>query len=302
MKKITVFLSLVFFILPLSASITIRSDIDENLHARLENAVVDAVGDRNFPDIVIEDVVSEGDYVRFTAVVGDRSFSFISPSDMLEEEIASLFFYEESLFSDGERLDYIYGSSFSSVTLEQAHTGENYRVYGASGKTEALMKVTSIHGEAVVFTPYYSSHPLPGMKIGRISDISLLLKFFSGMKFTSYGLSFAASSSKYLYPLSPLLEVSLMRSGNAFHALLHAGLSAEFCFSSVWPDVPVLRNLRLTGSAGAGGRCSQEGDFSLSSMFSLDLTLSVSRFVSVSVGLAGYNGENCVSLSVGGKL
>ena len=287
--------------MPLSASLTITDDVSPELGERLERAVEKAVGDRNSLDISITDITESDGTLSFEVSWNDRSVNITVGEEYLEDELESLFYYEDALFEEGERLDYIYRSSFSSVTLTGARLGQNYRVTGESGKTEALLTVSSVYDNAVVFTPVFLSSPLPGMKIERAGDFSLKLGAFSNFSFTSFGASLSAYYSSLVYPVIPLLEVSVMNAGRTVSARALLGIRCDFHLSSVWSDIPVVKNLSLGGEALLGFAVKGK-KAALSTSFSFDVTYTFSRIFSVSAGLKNYDGTNCISLSLGGRL
>ncbi len=287
--------------MPLSATLTLPEDISSELGERLGKAVEKAVGDRNSLDITITDVSESDGVVNATFGWNEKSVDITVPVEYLEDELESLFYYEDALFEEGERLDYIYFSSFSSVTLLNAKRGQNYRVIGESGKTEALLRVSSVYDNAVVFTPVYLSSPLPGMKIERASDFSLKAGAFSDLSFSSPGAFISAYYSSLVYPVIPLLEVSAVKAGKTMTARALLGLRCDFHLSSVWSDIPVVKNLSLGGEASLGVALNGRKT-ALSTSFSFDLTYAFSRIFSVSGGLKNYDGTNYISLSLGGRL
>ncbi len=287
--------------MPLSATLTLPEDISSELGERLGKAVEKAVGDRNSLDITITDVSESDGVVNATFGWNEKSVDITVPVEYLEDELESLFYYEDALFEEGERLDYIYFSSFSSVTLLNAKRGQNYRVIGESGKTEALLRVSSVYDNAVVFTPVYLSSPLPGMKIERVSDFSLKAGAFSDLSFSSPGAFISAYYSSLVYPVIPLLEVSAVKAGKTMTARALLGLRCDFHLSSVWSDIPVVKNLSLGGEASLGVALNGRKT-ALSTSFSFDLTYAFSRIFSVSGGLKNYDGTNYISLSIGGRL
>ena len=287
--------------MPLSASLIMPEGVSPELGERLERAVEKAVGNRNSLDITITDLSESDGVISATLGWNDRSVNITVGEEYLEDELESLFYYEDALFEDGGRLDYIYRSSFSSVTLSGARLGQNYRVLGESGKTEALLRVSSVYDNAVVFTPVFLSSPLPGMKIERASDFSLKLGAFSNLSFSSFGASLSAYYSSLIYPVIPLLEVSVMKEGKTMAARALLGIRCDFHLSSVWSDIPAVKNFSLGGEALLGVAVKGKRA-ALSTSFSFDVTYSFSRIFSLSAGLKNYDGTNYLSLSLGGRL
>lgn len=299
-KKLIAFVSLFIFSFSLFASVSFSSDVSDELCSMIEEYTRNAVGDRKELDIVYSDITEEDGTISLTVSFADKTVRIETLIENLDDEIDSLFFYEENLYEDGAVLDYIYKDSFSSVSLSGARPGQNYRVSGTSGKSEGLLRVESVYDEAVSLRPYYLSSPLPGMKLERISDLSLSLKLFSNLRFTSYGGSISLDYSSLIYPLIPFMKFSLVRySGlNFYYALL--GLRAEFNLASVWADIPVVRNFSFSGEFSLGAEYRYK--LSWAAQYGLDCTYMFNRVFSLSVGVVNYGRVNYISLSFGGKL
>lgn len=301
MKRIKVLLLVCFTLLPLFSSVTISGEISSSLNESLLSYVEKAVGNRKELDVVIENVNEEEDSLSFTVSYDGKIREINTKREYLKEDIASLFYYEESLFEEGERLDYIYNNSFSSVTALKARRGSNWAVIGSSGKTEALLRASEVYDEAIVMRPYFLSNPLPGMKIKRINDFSLSLKAFSTLTFLRYGASLSLSYSSICYPLIPFMQVAAVRSVSgvfSYYALL--GVSASFSLSSLWPDIPVIKNLSIKGEVALGALYSTS--LSYSAEWGIDCSYTFSRIFSLSLGLVNYSGVNYYSLTLGAKL
>ncbi len=285
--------------IPLFSSVVFSSDIPDDVRNRLEKAIAEALGDRKETEVTVEGYSSADDVLSFTLSYSGKIVNVVTPPGYLEDEIKAVFYYDETLFSEGERLDYIYRSSFSSVTLPGAKRGQNYALRGESGKTEALFTVDRVYEDAVTLKPYFLSSPLPGMKLERINDFSLSLRALSSFTFRSFGSSLSLYYSTFCYPVTPFVSIAVIRDGKmAYH--IDAGLSASFSLSSVWPAVPVVKNLSVEGEFGLGAEYS--GSFGLSSEYGLTINWTFSRVFSVAVGITGYSGNNYLSLTVGGKL
>lgn len=301
MKRITAFLLISFILLPLFSSVTIEGEISSDLKDRLVSYVEKAIGDRREIDVVISEVVKGEDELTFTVSYNDVTKEIKTREEYLEEDILSLFYYEESLFEEGERLDYIYKNSFSSVTATKARKGSNWVVIGSSGKSEALLRTTEVYEDVIVMRPYFLSSPLPGMKIKRINDSSLSLKAFSTLTFLRYGASLSLSYSSICYPFIPFIQVAAVRNTSgvfSYYALI--GVSASFALSSVWPDIPVIRNLSFKGEAALGALYSTS--LSYGAEWGFECTYTFTRVLSLSLGLVNYSGVNYFSLALGGKL
>lgn len=301
MKRIISLLLICFILFPLFSSVTIAGGVSTALEEELVSYVEKAVGNRMEPSVVISDVREDEDGLSFTISYNGKTKELKTERQYLEEDIHSLFYYEESLFEEGERLDYIYNNTFSSITALKAGRGSNWAVIGFSGKTEALVMATEVYDDAIVMRPYYLSNPLPGMKMKRINDFSLSLRTFSTLTFLRYGASLSLSYSTICYPLIPFIQVAAVRNAGgvfSYYALL--GASASFSFSSVWPEKRVIRNMSIKGEVALGALYSTSLTYGVE--WGLDVTYTFSRIFSLSFGLVNYSGVNYYSLSLGGKL
>ena len=301
MKRITALLLICFMVLPLFSSVVIEGEVSEDLREKLTLCVEKALGDRKELETVISNVREEDRALSFTVSYDGKSKEIETEREYLDEDMKSLFYYEESLFEDGERVDYIYNNSFSSVTAGKARKGTNWAVIGTSGKTEALLRTTEVYDGVIVMRPYFLSSPLPGMRVKKINDFSLSLKAFSTLTLKNYGASLSLSVTSVSYPIIPFIQVAVLRNASgvfSYYALL--GINASFYLSSVWPDIPLIRNLSLSAEASLGGIYSTS--FSWGAEWAFDCTYTFSRIFSLSLGLVNYSGENYFSLTLGGKL
>lgn len=301
MKKVVLFLILFIVAIPLFSSVSYDDSVTEELRARIDSAMAKAIGDRREPDISVSGLSVDEGILTCSISYDGKTAAFISSLEYLEDEIESLFFYEESLFEEGERLDYVYKKSYSSTTLLNAGRGENYRLKGFSGKTKALFRVDEVYDDAVLLKPYFlSSSVLPGMKLEKINSLSLSLRMFSTLKVDKAGLSLSLSSSSLLYPVSSLVEAAVIKERSGYSIFLLIGIGGEFNFSSYFPTVPVLRNTSLKGEASIGVK--YKGNPALSAGASVDLVYTFSRIMSLSLGIVNYDGTYYYSLTLGGKL
>ncbi len=301
MKRITALLLICFMVLPLFSSVTIEGEVSADLSEKLTSCTEKALGDRRELDVVISDVREDDDAISFTVSYDGKSKEIETEREYLEKDIKSLFYYEESLFEDDARLDYIYNNSFSSITVGKAGRGTNWAVIGTSGKTEALLRTTEVYDGVIVMRPYFLSSPLPGMRMKRINDFSLSLKAFSTLTLKRFGASLSLSLSSVCYPLIPFIQAAVLRDAYgvfSYYALL--GISASFNLSSVWPDIPLIRNISFSGEVAFGGVYSTS--LTYGAEWAFDCTYTFSRIFSISLGLVNYSGVNYYSLSLGGKL
>lgn len=293
---------MLILIMPLSASLTFPEDISPELRQRLEKALDKAVGDRNALDITLSGVKEESGVIRMNVSWSGRSEDIAVPAEYIEDELESLFYYEDELFEEGERLDYIYSTSFSSTTLSSASRGQNYCVVGESGRSEALLIVSSVYDNGVIFTPVYLSSPLPGMRIERVNDFTLRLRVFSDFSFSSIGSSLSVYYSSIIYPVIPFLEASVITTGGKdVSSGAFLGFRCDFALSSVWSDVPVVKNLSLSGEASIGAAVNGM-KIALSASYAFETTYTFSRIFSLSLGLRNYDGTNYLCVALGGKL
>lgn len=299
MKKILLFLAVFILAVPLFSSVTFSGDVDENVRERFTGAVEKAIGERKERAVTVSDYREEDGVIYCTLSFSGKSIDFVSPEEYFESNIDSVFYYEESLYEDGEILDYIYKGTFSSISLLQPKRGENYVVRTASGKAGALLLVESVYDNGVMLSPLYLSTVLPGMKMERVNDFSLSFNGFTDKTLRSYGASISLSYSSLCYPLEPFFEVAWIGGKNsAYYALL--GFSSTFSLGSVWPGIPVIRNIRVTGDAAVGAAYSSS--LKLSGKYGISLSYAFTRYFSLAVSLLNYGGNFYYSLGAFVKL
>lgn len=298
-KKLLYLLVLLILALPLFSSVTFSPEVDEETALYVTSLLDKAVGDRGDVEIVVSDYREEEGAIRCTFSFFDKTVDFVSSKEYLEDDIDSLFYYEEGLFEEGERLDYIYRDTFSSVSLLNAKRGQNYVVRSASGKIKALLEVDRVYDSAVLLQPRFLSSPLPGMKMEKINDFSISLKGFTNKTFRSYGVSLSLSYSSLCYPLIPFVEAAYIRgTSNTFYGL--AGLSGFFSLGSVWPDAAVIRNIGITGEFALGAQYASS--LKLSGKYGISLSYTFGRYLSIALSLLNYGGSNYYSLGAFVKL
>lgn len=299
MKKILLFLALFILSIPLFSSVTFTEEVGDDVRLLFETEINKAVGERKEPIVVISDYREEEEVIYCTLSINGKNVDFVSPGKYFSNTIDSVFYYEKSLYEDGEILDYIYKGTFSSVSLSNPKRGQNYAVLSPEGKARALFLVDSVYDNAAVLSPFRLSDLLPGMKLERVNDFSLSIKAFSDIKLRSCGASVSLFYSSLIYPLIPFVEFTWIGgSGNSFYSLI--GASVFFSLGRVWSGIPVIRNIVVSGDVALGAQYSSSLKFT--GKYSVNLSYTFTRYFSLSASLINYGGNFYYSLGALVKL
>lgn len=128
---------------------------------------------------------------------------------------------------EGPSLDYIYGSSYSSITIDGSSSGRVYRLKGDNGRTIATFIGESGNSGAVLLSPFYIREAYTGLSLekGAGVKISASADFIFAPEFRAGG-KVMVSYLPLLYPFSPVLGFSYLtdRMGSGvYSAILGAG-------------------------------------------------------------------------------
>lgn len=137
----------------------------------------------------------------------------------------------------GPSLDYIYGNSYSSVSLEEPTSGRVYRLKGEGGKTLALFVGEKAHYGAVELSPFYVREAYTGLPLEK--GIGLKISASAGFIFAPefrVGGKVMFSYLPLLHPFSPQLGFSYLtdrNGGGVYLGVLGAGYSLSL--GSIFP-------------------------------------------------------------------
>ena len=299
MKKICLLVVLFFMFIPLFASITFKSRVSFDTEEMIKKAFTEAIGNRKDIDITIDKINLTDSDISFLINYKEKSIEFSSPISLFQSELNNLFYYEEELYWGGEQLDYIYSSSFSSVSLIKAKKGDIYSLRNNEGKKEALFVVSSLYDDATVLRALYQKDPKVGMGLKKENNFSFSLNAFSNIKFSDYGAIFNIYYSTFTFPFVPYFSV-IYRSVGEAKVIPVLGLKSEFVFSTVWADVPFIRNMKLSGEVGLGLSLSKKTQ--LLGTYSVTLSATLSPNIDIAAGLLNIDGTKYILLSLGGRI
>lgn len=299
MKKICLLIVLFSIVIPLFASITFKSRVSFDTEEMIKKAFNEAIGNRKDIDITIDKINLTDSDISFLINYGEKSIEFSSPTSLFQSEVNNLFYYEEELYLGGEQLDYIYSSSFSSVSLLKAKKGDIYSLRNNEGKKEALFVVSSLYDDATVLRALYQKNPKVGMRLKKENNFSFSLNAFSNIKFSDYGAMFNIYYSTFTFPFVPYFSV-IYRSVGEAKIIPALGLKSEFVFSTVWSDVPFIRNMKLSGEVGLGLSLSKKTQ--LLGTYSVTLSAALSPNIDIAAGLLNVDGTKYILLSLGGRI
>ena len=206
-------LPLLFFMLPLQA---VELLVGPGLE--VPSAVVRRLGeaiDRYGADVVppsVETLVVDGyeehEGSVLVSVSGYRlAFDALDLMDSIDEEVEAFFTYPAWLDAPrGPVLDYLYGSSYSSLSLEDAHEGQVYDLVSPySGSPVARFIVSDVEDDGLVeLDPLYIGRVHAGLELCRKPAWSVGAAF-SQIFFPSYQMFVTArvKNTAVLYPFNP---------------------------------------------------------------------------------------------------
>ena len=285
--------------IPLFASITFKSRVSFDTEEMIKKAFTEAIGNRKDIDITIDKINLTDSDISFLINYKEKSIEFSSPISLFQSELNNLFYYEEELYWGGEQLDYIYSSSFSSVSLIKAKKGDIYSLRNNEGKKEALFVVSSLYDDATVLRALYQKDPKVGMGLKKENNFSFSLNAFSNIKFSDYGAMFNIYYSTFTFPFVPYFSV-IYRSVGEAKVIPVLGLKSEFVFSTVWADFPFIRNMKLSGEVGLGLSLSKKTQ--LLGTYSVTLSATLSPNIDIAAGLLNIDGTKYILLSLGGRI
>jgi len=291
MKKIAPFLLLFLFAaLPLFAS-----NGDAFRKAALKEARIIGGGG----DVMVKSFSSDGGYDRCKYVFMGREYDSIFPSTSGEKGMRNAFREAVSynLGSGGERLDYVFLKSYSSVSAQNAHMGDIYKLKNLDGKTIASLRVNRVKDGVATFFPYHSKAIYPSLELKKGCDLFIRLTASSALKLNPFKPEFHAEMKKtsWLYPFNPAIEASYHSSGDFSFGL---GVWYTLPLSSMNPtSISIVRNgeafasayvtaLFSSGEASLGGRWSLGYLYHMGTHLSIGFEVGYDQSLSTSLGIS----------------
>lgn len=127
---------------------------------------------------------------------------------------ALLYAYEKG---EGASLDFIYGGSYSSLSLSDARRGSTYALKDSDGHMISLFEVSGRQEEITLLEPVYIGRAYAGMPLERTSGVDMQLVVST----TVYpnlrpSLRFDISKRDILYPVNPFAGVFLIAPSSGF--------------------------------------------------------------------------------------
>lgn len=248
MKRYLLLLIISIIILPLFGKITIDHSIPNEYRSVIEKAIESSIEGRRDVNVVFDSFSLENDLVSFSLSVDDECYNTTVPIKYLEKEIKNILFYSQPLFSPSDnKLDYISDLSFSTISSPFLKRGDLVFVKDEKNNNRGVFVAFYKHKDAVDLDALYLSSPFPGMKIEKARGIEAGVSY-SVSPFT-YNMSIESGVSFYtpLYPLLPYCSVGsdIERGKSIF--FLGVGGRTMFNLSSLWGDVPILKNMSIDG-------------------------------------------------------
>ena len=207
-----------------------RGNLDVRVSGYSEN-------DDYFPDMIHSTFTIE--YSGKSVVVNAVGHDTGELSDAIEEEILSLFFYEESLLAPGLRLDYIHRGSYSFLSEEYYRRGTRFSAVDADGDLRGVFEVSDSYPGAYVLSPVYLDNPFPGISLESEGEWTMFGSAAMGFSFPEIDLTGAVSFGRtdLIYPFVPLVSFLFRYDNGAMYWYGGLGLEAFIDIHRIFPSV-----------------------------------------------------------------
>ena len=298
MKKYLLLFLVSILVLPLFGKITIGESVPLEYRNIVEEALVENTKGRRDADIVLDSFVFSDDLVSFSLSIGESTYNTTVPSSYLEEEIGNMLYYSPYLYSTSEmRLDYISDLSYSTAA-SSLNRGDVLFLEEEEGKDRGVFVSSSKHDDAFELDALYLSSPFPGMKMEKGKGVETTLS--QSLSLEKRGMSTEAGVSFYtpLYPLLPYVGMGFDCVGGTVSGFLSLGGRTAFYLSSLWDDVPIVKNISIDGKVEMlikyRGKVEMGGRWNISGVYRPMSWLSLSLGYTSDADLG-----NMVSLSLG---
>ena len=248
MKRSLLLLLILIVILPLFGKVTISESVPEDYRNTIENALIDSTKGRRDVDVLFDSFSLEDGIVSFSISVENERHETIVPLSYMEKEIRNMLFYSQPLFSESEmKLDYVSSLSYSTISSPSLKRGDVVFAEEEKGNKRGVFVVSDKHSDALKLDALYISSPFPGMKIEKGKGIETTLFYSVSPSSRSMSLEGGVSFYTPIYPLLPHVALGFDIENGGLVPLLAMGGRTMFNLSSLWGDVPFLRNMALDG-------------------------------------------------------
>lgn len=300
MKKILTLSIFLLILIPLFSVVTIPENVPDNIKEALKKNI----DGREECDVSMTDFnISEDEIVSFVLSLDGKELKFSSPLNIVEDEIKSLLYYEDSLYSDGAIIEPINGSSYLLRGDEKYRKGGVIRVKDSFGKTQGIFNISKCIDEGALLTPFYLKSPLPGMRGEKSLAFGLSAKYMSTLKGGVQSVALSFSEMQLIYPLVPMVSMYIDFNQFGVQGIYGGlGIKTNLAFAFLFPKSPYLiRNMTL--SAGVVVLFGYRKGFSFDARYFIDLDTYFTSFLSLNVGVTrSAMGYTMLSVGIGGRI
>ena len=251
-------------------------------------------------DIFLGDFSEEDGMATFTLKVGEKEKKAYLPLGMMAEEVGNMLLYERELYSEAPVLDYIYANEFSTISQESFSKGDYLIALDENGKKRGSFVVSQENPEALELEAINLSSPLPGIALRKKKGIEVSIAASLLLPFSISVLEAKVAFFTSVYPLIPVISAGI-NMDNGISPYFGVGGKLLFPLSSLWSDLPVIRNIAVEGEVdlmvSPGREGSLGGRWSIGARYSFHPSL----FLSLSYG-QGSGSLTRVALAFGGVI
>lgn len=233
--------------MPLFGVVTIDNSLPSEYRDGVEKALNEMVDARKDVDVSFSSFsLLDGDLASFEISVNGKVLSAKVPIEVMISEIKNILLYEEELFSEEPRIDYMTNGSFSSLG-NYWKKGNLLVAKDRKNKSRGVFVVSDKYEDAVQLEAIYLSSPLTGLPLEKKTGLLLTTSMCYLPSLRTFGAQLDSSFYTPLYPLLPTLSLSYDHGIKTSPFRIGVGGKVIFNLSSVYPSVPVIKNVSFGG-------------------------------------------------------
>ena len=221
--------------IPYSLEDSVHNYIDKNINTLSEEVL----------SYSLSNYETKGELTFFDITIDDKTQTIVYLDDL--KKALDDFFKYNYFTATGDKLDYIYSSTYLSNELENVHLGDIYSPC-ANGKTIGTLVVSEIKEDYNVLSAMYIKNKYAGLKLEKRLGLNLNLDAYYSTAM-QMGLRFKIKKSNWLYPFNPVASVRLHTNLRKVDCFLGLGLEYSLPLSIFANDSFTLLEDALLGAS-----------------------------------------------------